>query len=257
MSGLMTHSPSDAAAYVVNNPSTLFNPHPVVQRLPLFDGHYCLVIDDFLCEPRALVDFAQEHRQAFRYDSDNYFPGVEINMGRQFALALEQFFMLQLRPYFHARRQLGVACRMSMTTLQPPQLHPLQRLCHRDAESSPPGLGIAAAVVYLFDRPELGGTSFYKPKFGVDDTRQLLTDLEHASTQTCNEKLQTQPNYLHASNAYFDLMRTVEAKWNRALFYEGTIFHAAQVAQPELLIDDPRTARLALNGFLRFKKQAL
>lgn len=252
----MTHSISNATGYVVNHPSTLFNPHAVVQRLPLFDGHYCLVIDNFLREPHALVDFAQRHRHAFRYDNDNYFPGVEINMGRQFALALEQFFMLELRPYFHARRQLGVACRMSMTTLQPRQLHPLQRLCHRDAESSPPGMGIAAAVVYLFDRPDLGGTSFYRPKLGIADTRQLLTDLQHASTQVCNETLQAPASYLHASNAYFELMHTVEAKWNRALFYEGTIFHAAQIAQPTLLNDDPSTARLALNGFLKFKKQA-
>lgn len=252
----MNLSLNNPTGYVVSNPSSLFNPQATIQRLPLFDGHDCLVIDNFLREPQALVDFAQEQRDAFRYDNDNYFPGVEINMGRQFALALEQFFMLELRPYFHARRQLGVACRMSMTTLQPPQLHPLQRLCHRDAESAPPGMGIAAVVVYLFDRPELGGTSFYRPKLGIDDTRQLLTDLQHASTQVCDEKLQAPASYLHASNAYFELMHTVEAKWNRALFYEGTIFHAAQIAQPELLGDDPSTARLALNGFFKFKKCA-
>lgn len=242
--------------YIVEHPARLFNPAAKIQRIPLFDGHHCVVIDDFLNDPKALLDHACEQRNAFRYDHDNFFPGLEANLGRQFAIALEQYFMLHLRPHFQARRELGVACRMSMTTLQPTQLHPLQRLCHRDAESFPPGVGIAAAVVYLFDHPALGGTSFYRPRRSDDEVRQLLHRLQHASSEVCDQVLETKPAYLHASNAYFELMHTVEAKWNRAIFYEGTIFHAAQITQAELLNDDPRSARLALNGFIKIKKNA-
>ena len=238
------------------NNRDIFNPNAHIEVLPLFDGHHCIIIDDFLREPHSLVNFANKQRSHFRYDGDNYFPGLEMNMGREFALSLEQYFMLQMRRYFAARRQLGVACRISMTTLQAHELNALQRLCHRDADTFPPGVGIAAAVVYLFHNPDLGGTSFYRPKLSADTTRELLSNAQNATSEACTALLKTSPAYLHASNDYFELMQTVPAKWNRAIFYEGTIFHAAHITQPALLNSEPNTARLALNGFFKFKKMA-
>lgn len=238
------------------NSRDIFNPDASIKVVPLFDGHNCIVIDDFLREPQALVDFANSKRSHFRYDADNYFPGLEMGMGREFALSLEQYFMLQMRRYFGARRQLGVSCRISMTTLQTHELNALQRLCHRDADTFPPGVGIAAAVVYLFQNADLGGTSFYRPKLSADATRELLSTALNATPEACTALLKTAPAYLHASNDYFELMHTVPAKWNRAIFYEGTIFHAAHITQPVLLNSEPNTARLALNGFFKFKKTA-
>lgn len=238
------------------NSRDIFNPDASIRVVPLFDEHHCIVIDDFLREPQALVDFANSKRAHFLYDVDNYFPGLEMDMGREFALSLEQYFMLQMRRHFAARRQLGVSCRISMTTLQTHELSALQRLCHRDADTFPAGVGIAAAVVYLFQNNDLGGTSFYRPKLSADATRELLSTAQNATPEACTTMLKTSPAYLHASNDYFELMQTVPAKWNRAIFYEGTIFHAAHITQPALLNCEPRTARLALNGFFKFKKIA-
>lgn len=238
------------------NSRDIFNPNATINIVPLFDGHNCIVIDDFLREPQTLVNFAMSKRAHFRYDADNYFPGLEMDLGREFALSLEQYFSLKMRRYFNARRQLGVACRISMTTLQVNELNALQRLCHRDADTFPEGVGIAAAVVYLFHDAALGGTSFYRPKLSDDKTRELLSNVQNASSEACTEILKTTPAYLHASNDYFELMQTIPAKWNRAIFYEGTIFHAAQITQPELLSSEPNSARLALNGFFKFKKSA-
>lgn len=238
------------------NNRDIFNPHASMQVVPLFNGHHCIVIDDFLREPQTLIDFAKSKRLHFRYDADNYFPGLEMDMGREFALSLEQYFVLQMRRYFAARRQLGVACRMSMTTLQAHELNSLQRLCHRDADTFPAGVGIAAAVVYLFQNPDLGGTSFYRPKLSADATRELLSTAQNATSEACTALLKTSPAYLNASNDYFELMQTIPARWNRAIFYEGTIFHAAHINQPTLLNSEPNTARLALNGFFKFKKMA-
>jgi hypothetical protein len=238
------------------NSRDIFNPNASIEVVPLFDGHHCIVVDNFLRQPQALVDFANSKRAHFRYDTDNYFPGLEMDMGREFALSLEQYFMLQMRRHFAARRQLGVACRLSMTTLQTHELKALQRLCHRDADIFPPGVGIAAAVVYLFQNPDLGGTSFYRPKLNADATRELLSTAQNATSEACTALLKTAPAYLHASNDYFELIHTVPAKWNRAIFYQGTIFHAAHIIQPGLLNSEPNTARLALNGFFKFKKTA-
>jgi hypothetical protein len=234
----------------------LFNPEAKVEIIPLFDGHQCVIIDDFLSDPQALVDYAVAHENQFRYDADNYFPGLELNLGREFALTLEQYFMLHLRRVFSVRRNLGVACRLSMTTLQAEQLHPLQRLCHRDAEVLPDGMGIGAAVLYLFKDETLGGTSFYRPIPSLDTIRQLLSAAQVESNEALSEKIRCTPGYLNASNPYFELMHTVPAKWNRAIFYQGTVFHAAHITTPEHLTAKAHDARLTLNGFFKFKKTA-
>ncbi|MBR7800572.1 DUF6445 family protein [Undibacterium fentianense] len=238
-------------------PIAHFNPLAQVNIHPLFDSHQCVVIDDFLLNPEEIVAYASQSRAAFRYDHDNYFPGLEMNMGRHFALQFEQFFMLKLRRYFGVRRNLGSACRLSMTTLQCDQLQPLQRLCHRDAETLPADMGIGASVVYLFDQPELGGTCFFRPLQALDTIRGFLQQAANEDNAKLDEQLRQAPSYCFQSNPWFELRHTIAAKWNRAIFYEGTVFHAAHITDARLLSDQVLQSRLCLNAFFRFKKQAM
>ena len=55
--------------------------------------------------------------------------------------------------------------------------------------------------------------------------------------------------YMTASNAWFEKVLTVPARFNRLIVYEGTLFHSGEIAHPELLDADPRRGRLSLNGF--------
>jgi hypothetical protein len=57
-----------------------------------------------------------------------------------------------------------------------------------------------------------------------------------------------------ASNAFFEKVATVPARWNRMIFYTGTIFHSGEIVHPQLLSDDPRTGRLTLNGFFTCRR---
>jgi hypothetical protein len=40
------------------------------------------------------------------------------------------------------------------------------------------------------------------------------------------------------------------------IFYDGSIFHSAHIAAPQLLSDDPLQGRLTLNGFLTCRRSA-
>ncbi|MFC0350508.1 DUF6445 family protein [Undibacterium danionis] len=237
--------------------SDWFNPNASLSVVPLFDQHRCVVIDDFLGDPTAMQTHAAKNLAYFRYDKDNYYPGVEIDMGRAFALALEQYFVQKLRVHFQVRRNLGTACRMAITTLAPEQLQPLQRLCHRDSEVLSDGMGIFAGVVNLFHQPELGGTSFYRPTRSLDETRHFLNKTQQNSNDSLSAEIGERPSYLTHSNPYFELMRSIPAKWNRAIFYEGTVFHAAHITHPKLLSQDPQIGRLCLNAFFKVKKSAM
>jgi hypothetical protein len=231
----------------------VFNPRPSIQYIPIAEQQVCAVIDDFLLEPQKMVDFAQAQREQFINDPDNYFPGPELYLSRDTSISLDQFFMQHVRSALGARRNIGVSCRLSMATLPVHQLHPLQRLCHRDAEVFPPGESMGASVLYLFKDATLGGTSFYKPKKSLDEIRQLLQLANTVSNEELTSLINTEPAYMNASNDYFELVRTIPAAWNRAIFYSGTVFHAAQIDRAELLSSDPAIGRLTMNGFFKYR----
>lgn len=231
----------------------MFNPRPSIRYIPIAEQQVCAVIDDFLLEPQKMVDFAQAQKERFINDPDNYFPGPELSLSREISIALDQFFMQHVRSALSARRNNGVSCRLSMATLAPHQLHPLQRLCHRDAEVFPPGESMGASVLYLFKDANLGGTSFYRPKKPLDEIRHVLQLANTASNAELTSLINTEPGYMNSSNAYFELVCTVPAAWNRAIFYSGTVFHAAHIDRPELLNSDPAVGRLTMNGFFKFR----
>lgn len=231
----------------------MFNPRPSIRYIPIAEQQVCAVIDDFLLEPQKMVDFALAQRERFVSDEDNYYPGPELHLSREVSISLDQYFMQHVRSALGARRNKGVSCRLSMATLTPHQLHPLQRLCHRDAEVFPPGESMGASVLYLFKDAALGGTSFYRPKKSLDEIRHLMQLANTVSNEELTGLIKTAPAYMNASNDFFELVCTIPPAWNRAIFYSGTVFHAAQIERPELLSNDPAVGRLTMNGFFKFR----
>lgn len=233
--------------------NAVFNPKPNIRIVPIAEKQVCVVVDDFLREPQKIVDFAVAQQTQFVFDPDNFYPGSELPLSREIAISLDQFFMQHARSALGARRNKGVSCRLSMATLKPSQLHPLQRLCHRDAEVFPAGESMGASVLYLFKKAALGGTSFYRLKKPLDEIRKLLQLANTVSNEELTALINTAPAYMNASNDYFELVCTIPAEWNRAIFYSGTVFHAAQIERPELLSSDPAVGRLTMNGFFKFR----
>ena len=236
----------------------MFNPRPVVRLIPIPGHAPCVVVDELLAEPQRLIDHALAQQAAFAIDPDNFYPGPELALSQQTAFLLDEFFMQHVRRALGARRTISVSARLSLATLAPAALHPLQRLCHRDAQGLPDGQGSAASVLYLFDQPRLGGTSFYIPKRSLADTAALLRQASASSISQAGAAVDAiggvAPGYLAASNDWFEQVCSVPAAFNRAIFYDGEIFHAAQIDAPALLSPDPLRGRLTMNGFFRHRK---
>ena len=236
----------------------MFNPAARIELVAI-PGHYpCVVIDDFLTAPELLVQGALERRGEFRMAQHNAFPGLEYRMPDAFSARINEYFIQHVKRHLGARRVLELYSRLSMVTLQPERLGPYQRLCHRDKFNNDPAQCFAAGVLYLFKDRALGGTSFFRSR--LDDaavTRLYGIDSEwrSMSSEACTERI-GKPAYLTASNDYFELIATVPAAWNRAIFYDGTIFHTGHITAPELLSDDPLCGRLTLNSFLTCRRAA-
>lgn len=233
----------------------MFNPRPQIRYVAIAGHAPCVVVDDFLLDPRAMIALAVDQRAGFAVDPANYYPGPELDLGQETAFRLDEFFIQHVRRALGAQRTISVACRLALATLAPFELHPLQRLCHRDAAGLAPGVGAAAAVVYLFDDARLGGTSFYRPTQSPEQTGQLLraaADGAHGTAPAGDGAAA----YLTASTPHFEQLCSIPAVFNRAIFYDGEIFHAAQITAPELLDPDPARGRLTMNGFFRYRKRA-
>jgi Family of unknown function (DUF6445) len=233
-----------------------FNPKPRVDQVALENGQAAWVVDDALLEPEALVELAAQQRAHFKQAPHNAYPGLEWHMPAEVCNPLNDFFMLHIRGLLQARRTLNMYSRLSIVTLQPPQLRPLQRICHRDRFGVAAEQSVAACTLYLFKDPALGGTSFFVPKQDLAVTDALIRQWNLMDDFTFTQTIAQEPGYLTADNAYFRLVRAVPAAFNRAVFYDGSHFHSSHIERPQLLTDDPTRGRLTLNGFFVCRRNA-
>jgi hypothetical protein len=236
--------------------SGLFNRQPRIERLQFEHGQSCLVVDDALLDPESLRAHAIDHRGEFRQAPFNAYPGIELPMPAQFSAQLDEFFMRHIRGLLGARRTIKMNSRMAMATAQAQDLEPRQRICHRDSAWIAPQHSIAASVLYLFEDPALGGTSFYVPR-RPDEIDLLVHDSSTLKRSSFDRKYQLAQDYMAGSNDYFELIGRVPARWNRLIFYDGRIFHSADIGSPQALSGDPMTGRLTVNGFFTCSRKTV
>jgi hypothetical protein len=232
----------------------MFSARPVIRRVPIGDGRHCVVVDNVLADPHDMVRQAVARRGGFVSSPVNCYPGMEQPLPLEFDQRLAEFFAQHLRGAFDARRTVGIATRMSLVTLHPEQLSPQQRICHRDARDCLPGEGACAAVLYLFDDTRLGGTSFYRPLRHPMEIDHLLYQARVMDNAAFDAVLGRPPAYFDGVSPYFEPTCTIPAAWNRAIFYDATVFHSGQIDAPELLDADPARGRLTLNAFIRYRR---
>jgi hypothetical protein len=233
----------------------MFNPDAKISTLPIFEGELCYVIDNALAEPERWIARAAGYPEAFEALAGNAYPGIELHMPSGVTAALEGFLDTRVRHSPDAYRTIDGYSRLSMVTKAPADLEPRQWLCHRDQLSLDAAHRIEASLLYLFDNPRLGGTSFYAPTTTTAITERLIHDSGALSATEFSARYGLSAGYMLDSSAYFSRVLTVPAKFNRLLLYSGMVFHSSHIAEPKLLSTDPRHGRLTLNGF--FTRQRL
>ena len=212
----------------------------------------CVVLDDALLAPLELVTLASTHRAAFAPAVASGFPGLELPLPDSVAAGIAGGFAALYAAPLGLGPLLSAQGRLSLVTLAAEQLQPLQRLCHRDRLFVAPGERAIAAVLYLFEDATLGGTGFFVPQQDAAATEALMASFATMNTTQASARLDRPPGYLTRSNAFFERVQTVSARWNRLIIYDGHQFHGSSIERPDLLSDDPLLGRLTLNLFLQF-----
>jgi Family of unknown function (DUF6445) len=233
----------------------LFNPDATVTLVPIGGGKLCCVIDNALADPDAAVDWACA--QTLAPSSAHAYPGPVVAVPAEVTRRVADYFAVHARGRLGARRTLDASVRLSMVTTPPSQLVPCQWQCHRDRLGvAPPGVMIAASVLYLFRDPALGGTSFYAPRQSEAETQRIVHHSLQLDPADFGARYGLNAGYMTDGNAYFERIASVPAAWNRLIFYSGEIFHSGDIVHPERMSSDPRHGRLTLNGFFTCRLNA-
>jgi len=213
-----------------------------------------VVVDDFLRNPHDLVDYALRHRRDF-FMQERAYPGLVLPLEFQLLADIKRFIRSEMSRFFgFLRGDIKLESNLALTTMMPDELSWIQRLCHIDPRTAPERRNYAS-VLYLFDNPKFGGTGFYRWKdieFWEKMKALQLNDPD-AGLDTLKDRFQMfrdPPCYQTESNAAADLLDMVPARFNRLIFYPGSLPHSAYISQPELLSADPEKGRLTLNCFV-------
>lgn len=229
------------------------NPNPEIKIQQIDDDHRCAVIDDFLEAPDDLVNYACKVADEFELQEIGY-PGVLYDIDQVAMSNLQRFLRAHMSKEFSFfKADIRTSSYLSMATRQPHELAPLQRLCHSDPRQQPQRRNYAA-LVYLFENEELGGTGFYRWKQQnlIEEATALEMERPGGSLEFLQQHFdmyREEPRYMAGSNDVAELLLEVPAKFNRFVFYSGDLPHSAHIPKPDLLSTDFARGRLTLNCF--------
>lgn len=208
-----------------------------------------LVVDDFLSEPGALVDYAAE-QGLFKPGAASY-PGIQATVPPIYVEALRHYMAPILRDGLGLASETAVKafCAFSLVTTPPSELDLAQRLPHFDS-TDPEQI----ALLHYLCPAEKGGTAFYRHRrtgFEAVDTSRVAryTDAVNAELR---ELGMPPAAYAHGDGAQFERIATCEARFNRLIAYRGVALHSASIAPGYDLDPNPRTGRLTANALFAF-----
>jgi len=229
------------------------NPGLEITMVQVTAQHACAVVDDFLLNPEQLVDYACSRADDFE-PQERAYPGTVLSVSNAEVAQINHFIQSEFSRIFNfCRGGIEFYTQLSITTLQPRDFSWVQRLCHCDPKLAN-GRKNFAALLYLFNRQELGGTGFYRWKDSKFWTEMaaLQEDDPNAGLKDLQQQFQMfrdPPCYMTGSNEAAELLDFVPARFNRLVFYSGDLPHNAFIKNPELLSTDPAKGRLTLNCF--------
>lgn len=230
------------------NPRASLSMHAIgVEQRPL------ALIDDFAQDPQQLLAYA-ESGEPFHATPGDFYPGIRKLMPPEYAEDLCKRYGDTMRERFGLSAgsvPRVIFCALSITTMEPQRLRPVQRVPHFDTSAAN-----QLAIVHYLCGPEHGGTSFYRHRSTGFET--ISQERLHHYAKTLKHEVTTryQPpaKYMDGDDPLFERIASYDARWNRALIYPSNVLHSGDIRLLSSPDTPPRAARLTVNSFVRFER---
>jgi hypothetical protein len=213
------------------------------------DQEPIIIVDDLLLQPEAVIRYA-ETGYAFQKDSKDFYPGIRKPLAPAYAENIYQQLMNSFWTVFSSNATVNIkllSSVLSLTTTQPNALRPIQSVPHFDSY-----LANNIAGVHYFCAEKFGGTSFYRHRTTGFETLNSQRIQEYAKILK-TEVMQASTNsfdYINGDTAIFERIASIDAKFNRAIFYRSNILHSGNIQPSAGLSENPRTGRLTANTLI-------
>ena len=204
-----------------------------------------LTVDGALSDLALVREVAARHRYT---TIGPFYPGLRAPVSEGIAMPLVAPLLPTLRDTFGlASEPRYFECYLSLVTIPPDRLAPIQRVPHFDGVE-PDRL---AVLLYLSDDAD-GGTAFYRQRAtGFESVDAGRFDAYRAAldTETARHGV-PEASYIGDASPLFERTHRVEGRANRLVVYRGNTLHCAALSPDFTPSADPREGRLTLNLFL-------
>ncbi|MET0535702.1 MAG: DUF6445 family protein [Steroidobacter sp.] len=210
------------------------------------------VVENFAADPESLLAYA-ESGEPFHAVSGDLYPGIRKPAPGGYAESFCDQYGETLRGLFGlppGSVPRVIFCALSITTIEPQRLRPVQRVPHFDTSAAN-----QVAIVHYLCGPEHGGTSFYRHRNTGYETISQARIQGYA--ETLKREVMTQPHaaakYMDGDDSLFEQVASYDARFNRALIYPSNVLHSGNIRCLSTPDAPPRAVRLTLNSFVRFE----
>jgi hypothetical protein len=207
-----------------------------------------IVIDNFLQDPEALVEYAAANRDKFTHQVSSYYPGLRMPCSLEFMKTIYGHLSKYIAEAFQLPRIQAMQSFFSVVTLPPQKLDFLQRIPHFDTPYK-----TSIAMIHYLCSDKFGGTSLYRHKSTgfefIDQSRvQQYSDVLNREVQ---QHGLPGPAYINGDTAQYEKIASYKAAFNRILVYRSSSLHSGDITQDYARDPDPRTGRLTITSFMK------
>ena len=208
-----------------------------------------VIVDNLAFDPAELVGLAKA-MAPFPKDTQSYYPGLRRPITREdgaafgYVEALLEAVASVIGGGFDVDGFELVDASFSMVTTSPDRLSAAQRAPHFDSVDAH-----YLAVLHYLSGVEESGTAFYRQRAtGIEAIDATNIDRFIAFAKRESAQLF---GYTTGTNAFFEMIGSVEAQPGRLVIYPGNLLHSGLIVGGEALSDDPATGRLTTNIFVQ------
>jgi hypothetical protein len=211
-----------------------------------------VTVDKLLRKPAALVDFAaKEVDFTPAWTAHGGYPGLRAPAPLNYANKLVRALSPIIERAYSLKNMKPVQanCYLSLVTLKPGQLAPLQSIPHIDIADP-----LRFAFLHFLCDEHFGGTAFYRHRatgFETINAQQEPVYLEARDRELAAKGPVT--DYIDGDTDHYEQTSTVDARWNRVLIYRSQLLHSGQIPPGFNFSADPREGRLTANVFVTYR----